>query len=91
MHRLSSELAVTEFSISNGSLNPSTPPKSCPQNDLNPSQYSEDCLSMLLYAPSAIAQTTKLPVFLWLALDPLNNAVLKPLVMLSQDPRRFVH
>jgi hypothetical protein len=36
---------------------------------------------MLLYAPSAVAQDANLPVFVWLAFDPFNNEVLRPLVM----------
>ena len=55
----------TNFFVSNGSLNPTALPKPCPQSDLNPSQYSEDCLSMMLYVPSAVPLNTKLPVFLW--------------------------
>jgi carboxylesterase type B len=76
MHRLRSELVITNFFVSNGQSDPTTVPKPCPQSSLDPSQYSEDCLSMLLYAPSAVAPRTKLPVFLWLAFDSLNIAVL---------------
>ena len=65
MHCLHSQFAVHLFSVSNGSLNPTALPKACPQSDLNPSQYSEDCLSMMLYVPSAVPLNTKLPVFLW--------------------------
>ena len=36
---------------------------------------------MLLYAPSAVAQGIKLPIFLWLAFDSFNNEFLRPLVM----------
>ena len=36
---------------------------------------------MLLYAPTVVAQDTKLPVFVWLAFNPFNNEVLRPLVM----------
>ncbi|KAH9997150.1 alpha beta-hydrolase [Russula compacta] len=51
----------------NGSSDPTMLPFPCPQSSLDPSQYSEDCLSMLLYAPAAkaIAHSTRLPVLLW--------------------------
>ena len=59
------QLEAHLFSDSNGSLDPTALPKACPQSALDPSQYSEDCLSMMLYVPSGVPLITKLPVFLW--------------------------
>ncbi|KAF8503798.1 alpha/beta-hydrolase [Russula emetica] len=64
--RWQNPVAMEIWELPNGSLNPTALPKACPQSDLDSSQYSEDCLSMMLYVPSAVPQNTKLPVFLWI-------------------------
>ncbi|KAI0282702.1 Alpha/Beta hydrolase protein [Russula brevipes] len=56
------------WKLPNGSSDPTMLPLSCPQSSLEPSQYSEDCLSMLLYAPATLALPIlpQFPVFLWI-------------------------
>ena len=39
---------------SNGSTDVTALPLACPQSDLDPSAYSEDCLSMILYIPTTL-------------------------------------
>ncbi|KAF8315220.1 alpha/beta-hydrolase [Clavulina sp. PMI_390] len=57
--------AVTSWYMPSNS-NTSYPP-ACPQNDLDASQYSEDCLYMILYVPAkAIVNGTSVPTFMWI-------------------------
>ncbi|KAG8992686.1 hypothetical protein FRB94_011384 [Tulasnella sp. JGI-2019a] len=51
-----------------GMTDPAAMPPSCPQAGLDPSQYSEDCLYAVIYAPvsaMATAQAAKVPVYVW--------------------------
>jgi Carboxylesterase family len=68
-------MAFTYVFCSDGSSDPTSLPLACPQSNLNSSQYSEDCLSMLLYVPSRATASTRLPVFLWLVFNSSINVV----------------
>jgi len=57
---------ATVWELPNDSLDPTMLPLSCPQTSLDPSQYSEDCLSMLLYVPEPTTAPDNIPVFLWI-------------------------
>ena len=59
---------------SNNSSDPTALPLACPQSTLDPSEFSEDCLSMLLYAPTT-ATSSKRPVFFWFVFDIFNTTV----------------
>jgi hypothetical protein len=75
------------FFCSNGSSDPRNLPLACPQSILEPSQYSEDCLSMLLYVPSPATISTELPIFLWFVFNSTRNVVSNS----SQDPWGLLH
>ncbi|KAI0247073.1 alpha beta-hydrolase [Lactifluus subvellereus] len=64
--RWQNAVVASTWELPNGSSDPTTLPLACPQSTLDPSQYSEDCLSMLLYVPAAATISTKLPVLLWI-------------------------
>jgi carboxylesterase type B len=68
-------MVFTYVFCSNGSSDRTSLPLACPQSTLGPSQYSEDCLSMLLYVPSPATASTELPVFLWLVFNSSINVV----------------
>ncbi|KAI0303553.1 alpha beta-hydrolase [Multifurca ochricompacta] len=53
------------WELPNNSSDPMMLPLACPQTNLDSSQYSEDCLSMLLFVPTVTTVASKLPVFLW--------------------------
>ena len=54
------------MNFSNGSTNVTTLPLACPQSGVDPSTYSEDCLSMILYVPATLTSTSSVSTFLWL-------------------------
>ena len=43
---------------SNGSTNVTALPLTCPQPGVDPSTYSEDCLSMIIYVPTTLTSTS---------------------------------
>ncbi|KAN0128446.1 Alpha/Beta hydrolase fold [Lactarius tabidus] len=57
---------ASAWEFPNNSSNPTALPLACPQSTLDPSQYSEDCLSMLLYVPNTVTVSSKHPTFLWI-------------------------
>lgn len=59
---------VTSWSLPNGASNPSAQPLFCPQADAEPSEYSEDCLSMIIHAPDRIINKgpSNAPVMVWI-------------------------
>ncbi|KAH9180297.1 alpha/beta-hydrolase [Lactarius sanguifluus] len=59
-------VVASTWEIPNNSSDPTALPLACPQSTLDPSEFSEDCLSMLLYVPTAMTVSSKLPVFLWI-------------------------
>ncbi|KAI0064717.1 alpha/beta-hydrolase [Artomyces pyxidatus] len=54
------------WQLPNNSTDVTALPLACAQTDLDPSAYSEDCLSMLLYVPQGISSSSKVPTFLWI-------------------------
>lgn len=38
----------------------------CPQSNVSPSAYSEDCLYLVVYAPSRLTAASNAPVFFWI-------------------------
>ncbi|KAJ7622603.1 alpha/beta-hydrolase [Mycena polygramma] len=57
---------VTVWELPNGSEDPAALPLQCPQINVDPSTYSEDCLSMILYVPTSFTATTGAPTFVWI-------------------------
>lgn len=49
----------------NGSTNVTALPLPCPQPGLDPSAYSEDCLSMVLYVPTTLTLTSSASTLVW--------------------------
>ncbi|KAI0273462.1 alpha beta-hydrolase [Gloeopeniophorella convolvens] len=64
--RWQNPVVATAWDLPNGSSDPTALPLACAQTDLDPSQFSEDCLSMLLYVPTTLTSSSKVPVFLWI-------------------------
>ncbi|KAJ6541458.1 alpha/beta-hydrolase [Mycena capillaripes] len=57
---------VTEWELPNGSDDPTALPLQCPQINVDPSTYSEDCLSMILYVPVDLAADSRVPTLVWI-------------------------
>ncbi|KAJ7818329.1 alpha/beta-hydrolase [Mycena olivaceomarginata] len=57
---------VTEWQLPNGSDDPAVLPLQCPQIRVDPSTYSEDCLSMVLYVPVDLAVDGQAPALVWI-------------------------
>lgn len=57
--------APSDACTSNGNTNASQLPLACPQDGVDDSAMSEDCLSMLLYVPSTVSQASNAPTLLW--------------------------
>ncbi|KAJ6600974.1 Alpha/Beta hydrolase protein [Mycena vulgaris] len=57
---------VTEWDLPNGSDNPAALPLQCPQIRVDPSTYSEDCLSMILYVPVNLSDDSPAPTLVWI-------------------------
>ncbi|KAJ7681563.1 Alpha/Beta hydrolase protein [Mycena rosella] len=57
---------VTEWSLPNGSDDPTALPLQCPQINVDTSTYSEDCLSMILYVPVDVAPDSRVPTLVWI-------------------------
>ncbi|KAJ7683072.1 Alpha/Beta hydrolase protein [Mycena rosella] len=55
---------VTDWSLPNGSDDPTALPLQCPQINVDPSTYSEDCLSMILYVPVDVAPDSRVPTLI---------------------------
>lgn len=51
-----------------GSTNVSSLPLACPQPNLDPSLYTEDCLSMVLYVPPSLNLQSAVPTLVWCVL-----------------------
>ncbi|EKM55684.1 uncharacterized protein PHACADRAFT_184465 [Phanerochaete carnosa HHB-10118-sp] len=59
-------LTPTDACISAGNTNASQLPLACPQDGIDASAMSEDCLSMLLYVPSSVNPASNAPTLLWI-------------------------
>ncbi|KAF5380850.1 hypothetical protein D9615_004107 [Tricholomella constricta] len=60
-----STLAST-WGLPTGALNASSLPLACPQADVDPSAYTEDCLSMVLYVPPGLTLASNAPTLMWI-------------------------
>ncbi|KAJ6514846.1 alpha/beta-hydrolase [Mycena vitilis] len=49
-----------------GATNASGLPLACPQPDVDPSTYTEDCLSMIVYVPPTLSASSGVPTLLWI-------------------------
>ncbi|KAJ7761182.1 alpha beta-hydrolase [Mycena maculata] len=57
---------VTEWNLPNGSDDPTALPLQCPQINVDPSTYSEDCLSMILYVPVNLTADSPASTLVWI-------------------------
>ncbi|KAF8798128.1 alpha/beta-hydrolase [Phlegmacium glaucopus] len=64
-NRWASSTVATAWTLPNKSTNVTALPLACPQSDLNPSAYSEDCLSMILYVPTTLTSTSSASTLVW--------------------------
>ncbi|KAJ3836843.1 alpha/beta-hydrolase [Lentinula raphanica] len=55
----------TTWALPSGANNASGLPLVCPQQGVDDSTFSEDCLSMLIYVPQSFTPSTSAPVFMW--------------------------
>ena len=51
--------------VSAGNVNASQLPLACPQDNIDSSAMSEDCLSMILYVPTTVKAGSNVPTILW--------------------------
>ncbi|KAK0223739.1 alpha/beta-hydrolase [Armillaria fumosa] len=60
--------AVSTWALPNGFTDAAKMPLACPQDTLDASAYSEDCLSMVLYVPSdlLVSGCGDAPTFMWI-------------------------
>lgn len=49
----------------NGNTDATKLPLACPQDGIDSSAMSEDCLSMILYVPNTVHIGSNVPVFVW--------------------------
>lgn len=59
----------------NGSANVSALPLACPQPGVDPSAYSEDCLSMIIYVPPALTLSSAAPTLVWYFFFPFASTL----------------
>ncbi|KAF7311334.1 Carboxylic ester hydrolase [Mycena kentingensis (nom. inval.)] len=57
---------VTKWALPNGATNASALPLACPQGGVDASDYSEDCLSMVLYVPNTLKVNSGVPTLVWI-------------------------
>ncbi|KAF8831006.1 hypothetical protein HHX47_DHR1000022 [Lentinula edodes] len=55
----------TTWALPNGATNASGLPLVCPQQGVDDSTFSEDCLSMLIYVPDSFSPSSSVPIFMW--------------------------
>jgi hypothetical protein len=72
----------------NGSTNVSALPLACPQPGVDPSVYSEDCLSMIIYVPPALDLNSAAPTLVWYFLPFL---LLFPIHLINSSGSTVVH
>ncbi|PFH54249.1 hypothetical protein AMATHDRAFT_524 [Amanita thiersii Skay4041] len=63
-HRWQESQVATTWNLAVGALNETDLPLACPQPDVDPSTYTENCLSMILYVPPSLPD--RAPTFLWI-------------------------
>ncbi|KAH9483951.1 cAMP-regulated D2 protein [Psilocybe cubensis] len=57
---------VSSWDLPNGFTTPSSLPLACPQDGVDESAFSEDCLSMVLYVPPSLTLTSNAPILVWI-------------------------
>ncbi|KAJ7204203.1 alpha/beta-hydrolase [Mycena haematopus] len=57
---------ASEWQLPNGSDDPTALPLECPQINVDPSTFSEDCLSLILYVPVTFDADTDVPTLVWI-------------------------
>ncbi|KAI0317562.1 alpha beta-hydrolase [Amylostereum chailletii] len=55
-----------QWELPNGNTDPKALPLACAQYNADPSSYSEDCLSAILYVPSSVMDLSGAPTFVWM-------------------------
>ncbi|KAK0496891.1 alpha/beta-hydrolase [Armillaria luteobubalina] len=56
---------ASQWELPNNSSDVTAMPLACPQSDVDSSQYSEDCLSMVLYVPATLTVSDNVPTLTW--------------------------
>ncbi|KAJ7749550.1 Alpha/Beta hydrolase protein [Mycena maculata] len=64
--RWAASTVATKWALPNGSTNASALPLACPQPEVDPSTYTEDCLSMILYVPTTLNANSGVPTLVWI-------------------------
>ncbi|KAJ7633008.1 alpha/beta-hydrolase [Roridomyces roridus] len=64
--RWAASTVATKWALPNGATNASALPLACPQSLVDPSTYTEDCLSMILYVPTSLKANSGAPTLLWI-------------------------
>ncbi|KAF8077781.1 alpha/beta-hydrolase [Lyophyllum atratum] len=57
---------VSAWDLPTGSVNETILPLACPQPGVDPSAYTEDCLSMVLYVPPGLTVMSNAPTVMWI-------------------------
>ncbi|KAJ7685589.1 alpha/beta-hydrolase [Mycena polygramma] len=64
--RWAASTVSTKWTLPTGATNASGLPLACPQPNVDPSTYTEDCLSMILYVPTTLKASSGVPTLLWI-------------------------
>ncbi|KAK7038100.1 carboxylic ester hydrolase [Favolaschia claudopus] len=64
--RWAASTVATKWALPTGAKNASGLPLACPQPSVDPSTYTEDCLSMMLYVPTSLKANSGVPTLLWI-------------------------
>ncbi|KAF7337962.1 Carboxylic ester hydrolase [Mycena venus] len=64
--RWAASTVATKWAFPTGATNASGLPLACPQPSVDPSTYTEDCLSMILYVPTSLKANSDVPTLLWI-------------------------
>ncbi|KAF5373884.1 hypothetical protein D9758_000858 [Tetrapyrgos nigripes] len=64
--RWAQSTVASEWTFPNNASDPAAEPLACPSPILDDSQFSEDCLSMILYVPPTFNPSAQMPVFMWI-------------------------
>ncbi|KIK67452.1 hypothetical protein GYMLUDRAFT_37580 [Collybiopsis luxurians FD-317 M1] len=64
--RWAASTVATAWQLPNGATNVTALPLACPQQGIDDSAFSEDCLSMLIYVPQSFNPASLKPVFMWI-------------------------
>ncbi|KJA27151.1 hypothetical protein HYPSUDRAFT_35727 [Hypholoma sublateritium FD-334 SS-4] len=57
---------ATSWGLPTGASTAAGLPLTCPQNDADPSTFTEDCLSLILYVPPSFNVVTAAPTLVWI-------------------------